>query len=505
MKHNRYKNVVLFFAICMIYTIQAQKFDKKFVENFTTNKDVEISIDASNTDIDVKTWNKNQVSVEAFIEVEGLSKKEAEKYFKNWNFEALGNKKKVKIISKGNNSIHSNNDFIFFNDNWVMPEINMPDFDGIAENIFILPNDHYYKMFSGLDSISDKNIFIDIDSLDFDSEKIFMGLEDLDFDFDKYMEDGKEYFFQWKDNANNISIKSKKEWEAFKKTEKYKELKEKMKMSKEKLKKRFEISKEKLHKIDKQKIKKELEKAKSKWEKVDKLIIRKELAKAKEGLKKMKFNYLFDSDSEDMMMNGKKVKIKKRLIIKVPKKATFHLNTRHCKVKLPNTKASGKVSHGTFNANNLNGGKLNISYSPVTINGLHTYDLSLNNVTDAKIASVTNTNMFNNSSGVTIVKVNENVDLSNKFGELLISGIIPDYQSFKLMLDYTEATVNLSEIPSNFVYAIGNISSLFSEKSAMKFTLLDSKSKDMNGNFVVKTKDDTFRIQGKYSQLTMNK
>ncbi|MGB0879152.1 MAG: hypothetical protein ACPGTO_01145 [Polaribacter sp.] len=505
MKHKSYKKLLFLFLAGIISIVQAQKFDKKFTENFTTNKDVEISIDASNTDIDVRTWNKNQVSVEAFIEVEGLSKKEAEKYFKNWNFEALGNKKKVKITSKRNNLFHSNNDFIFFNDNWVMPEINIPDVEGIAENVFILPNDHYYKMFSGLDSINDKNIFIDIDSLDFDSEKVFIGLENLDFDFDKYMEDGKEYFFQWKDDANNITIKSKKEWEAFKKTKKYKELKEKMKKSREKMKKQFAISRKKLHKIDKQKIRKELKKAKHTWEKVDKVIIKKDLAKARKELKKMKFNYFFDSDSEDIMMNGKKVKIKKRLVIKVPKKATFDLNTRHCKVKLPNTKASGKVSYGTFDANNLNGGKLNISYSPVTINGLHTYNLSLNNVTDAKIASVTNTNMFNNSSGVRIVKVNENVDLSSKFGELLISNINPDYQSFKLMLDYTEATVHLSEIPNNLVYAIGNKPSLFSDTPSVKFNGLNSKSKDMNGNFIVKTKDNTLHIQGKYSQLTVKK
>jgi len=158
MKHKSYKNALLLFVACIISTVQAQKFDKKLTENFTTNKDVEISIDATNTDIEVTTWNKNQVSVEACIEVEGVSKKEAEKYFKNWNFEALGNKKKVKITSKGSNHFHSNNDFIFFNDNnWVMPKVEIPDLDEISEDIFILPNDHYYGMFSRLDSIADEN------------------------------------------------------------------------------------------------------------------------------------------------------------------------------------------------------------------------------------------------------------------------------------------------------------------------------------------------------------
>ena len=71
-------------------------------------------------------------------------------------------------------------------------------------------------------------------------------------------------------------------------------------------------------------------------------------------------------------------------------------------MKLPNTEAFGKVSYGGFDASNLNGGKLTIDYSKVSINDLNGCTLFLNNVTDAKIASVTNTTMINNSSGLNI-------------------------------------------------------------------------------------------------------
>ena len=50
--------------------------------------------------------------------------------------------------------------------------------------------------------------------------------------------------------------------------------------------------------------------------------------------------------------------VQNKVVFKVPKNATFNLNTRHCKVKLPNTKAFGKVSYGGFNASDLNGGRL---------------------------------------------------------------------------------------------------------------------------------------------------
>jgi hypothetical protein len=204
-------------------------------------------------------------------------------------------------------------------------------------------------------------------------------------------------------------------------------------------------------------------------------------------------------------MNGKKIKIKKRLEIKAPKKAAFDLNIRHCKVKLPNTKVSGRVRYGSFEANDLSGGDLKIYYSPVKINDLNTCALFLKNVTDAKIASVTNTKMSTNFSSVTILTINENVDLQNRFGELTIKKIIPNYQSFNLLLDYTDAAINLTGISKNLVYDIGVKSPKLSDKASIKFNVLDVKLKDINGNFTVKTKDDSFLIQGKYSQLSIKK
>ena len=104
MNHKSYKYVITFLTICCIGTTFAQKFEKKFSENFKTNKDVKIYINASHTDINVTSWNKNEVQVNAIIEVEGVDKEVAEKYFKNWEFDALGNKRKVEIKSRDSNN-----------------------------------------------------------------------------------------------------------------------------------------------------------------------------------------------------------------------------------------------------------------------------------------------------------------------------------------------------------------------------------------------------------------
>ena len=79
MNHKLYKPIITLMAICFLGYTYAQKFEKKFTENFNVNKDVEVAINASNTEINVTTWNKNEVQVKAYIEIEGLSKEEAEK------------------------------------------------------------------------------------------------------------------------------------------------------------------------------------------------------------------------------------------------------------------------------------------------------------------------------------------------------------------------------------------------------------------------------------------
>ncbi|MBL4568379.1 MAG: hypothetical protein JKY69_01495 [Flavobacteriaceae bacterium] len=82
MKFNKHKIIGLLCTVLFISSIQAQKYDKKYSEKFKVNKDVQLVINANNADINVSTWNKNEVSVEAVITVEGLSKKDAKKFLK---------------------------------------------------------------------------------------------------------------------------------------------------------------------------------------------------------------------------------------------------------------------------------------------------------------------------------------------------------------------------------------------------------------------------------------
>jgi hypothetical protein len=447
MNHKLYKPIITLIAICFLGYTYAQKFDKKFTENFKVNKDVEVAINASNTEINVTTWNKNEVQVQGYIEIEGLSKEKAEKYFKNWNFEALGNRSKVKITSQGNNSLGLRNDFVIFNNmDFNFPDIQMPNLDSII--------------------IPDMNFNFDID---FDYENLLEDLDDLDLD----MGENGNYSFQWNDDDTHIIIKSKKEWETFKKSKQFKELKKKMSVNKVKMKKSIAETKEKM--------KEGLAKAKLEYQKVDKTEIKRALSEAKKHIMEMKLN--FNSDSNNITIDGKKIKIIKRLEIKVPKNATFDLNTRHCKVKLPNTVAFGKVSYGDFNVANLSGGKLSIDYSKVSINDLKGCTLSLNNVTDAKIASVTNATMNNNSSGIHILKINNDVKIYDEFGDLTIEDFNPKFGEFILNLSHTNATLNLVNTNCGFKYNVNNVKLENKRAALLKENNINNNIINVNGDY----------------------
>jgi hypothetical protein len=224
--------------------------------------------------------------------------------------------------------------------------------------------------------------------------------------------------------------------------------------------------------------------------------IKEELAKARKQMNNVKKEYFFNTNSNDVMINDKKVKIKKKITIKVPKGATFDLNTRHCKVKLPQTTASGKVSYGKFIAEGLTGGDLKVYYAPVDITTLQSANLSLHNVTDASIASVTNTTLFSSSGELKINTIFSNVNLESSFGELSIEKFDASIADFKLVLNQSDATINLTGLKKhlNFESDDVTVSTLGTKE----------KSKDgikMTGKFSVISNNKKFKILGKYSEL----
>ncbi len=521
----RYRQFSVQFILLLLIgqTLFAQEHKKEYAEKFYTNKDVSIDIDASNTEIEVISWDKNEVSIKNLIKVEGVDKKEAEKYFENSKLKATGNKSNIRIEAVNNGSLGNDRSKVFVYNS----SSNDP-------NVIFLEGDVAFEI-PEIPEIPE----IHIPEINIDD--IVTGLEDITFDFEKYTADGDTYFFKWKDGVNDITIKSKKEWEAFKKTPKYKKLKkeekkriEELKRVREKLraerekrsvekkkqiverKKQIALKREKRMKaIKERKELREKKIAKEREERREEIQrMRDELRNVRESLREThrihignhgRVYHFSTNGKTPEATNGKKVKITNKIIIKVPKEAQLNLNTRHCKVKLPKTKVNGKVSYGAFKAENLEGGKLEVSFSPVTIQSLNNGVLFLNNVADAKIASVTNTLLDTKSSEVLISNLKGNVELINSYGGVQIKEIEKNASKIKVYLNYATATVNTAAIDDDMVFSWEDSSGSIRDGSDFEMSIEGEGKKKIKGSFILKTKDKKVQIKGKYTQLTLHK
>ena len=75
--------------------------------------------------------------------------------------------------------------------------------------------------------------------------------------------------------------------------------------------------------------------------------------------------------------------------------------------------------------------------------------ISLNNITDATIASVINSNLISNSSKLKIQNLESDVELTSKFGELVIDKVVSSLKGLKLDLRFSDATIDLKNLKEN--------------------------------------------------------
>jgi hypothetical protein len=460
-----YKYKLIAFLILITVVTQAQTFDKKIKENFKVNPDVEIIINATNMDVAIETWNRNEVSVEVVMEVEGVAEKEAEKILKNWKFEALGNKSKVKITSLSNNTFYEfNHDFDFDHDfdfkfdffeidvdipHFEMPEMpempeipelpEMPEMPEMQEFEFdyqAYKNDSTYlknykmRVAEGVEKFKNSNWKKNLDSIRNSSG---------------YKKKMKEFKEATKKMAKDLKeSKWFKEIQELQNSEEFKQQMEQARIATEKATKEIFVNKDKI--LEQVKLVKEANKA------------------ALEEIKRMKEEGKLDSlhnYSENVYFfnstnKNSKVKIKKYLKIKVPKKATFNLNVRHGKVTIPesNKKISANMSYGDFVGGTITGDKNELIFtnSPVIINSLISSNITLKNVPSAKFGTFENVNLFSNSSNVVIDEIGSDVALSQKFGTIKVKKIIPNFNKLNLILDYAKANLDFSN--ASYVFQI---------------------------------------------------
>ena len=425
MKLMRFKLITMIVSLT-VFGVYGQKQSKTFNELFNVNSETVLDINTSNTDIEFETWEKNQIAVEATIELDGASAEEAAEYFEKGGIEIVGNSKKVEVKTGTENKwlfTHSMDELHNLN-------IEIPDFHFEMPEMPELAEMHLGE------------ILIDL------SDMPMPPVPAVEFDYEAYKKDGEKYLKKWQkkfDKGFDKEYQQKMEaWSA-----KMDVKREAMEKRHEEMGQRHEEMMEKRLEAQERRMEAQAEVMEKRAEAMEQRA--EEMAKKREKLFEERENHENDANIFYYSSEGenKKFKIKKMIKIKMPKGTKIKMNVRHGEVKLAgNTKnINARLSYSTLLAATIDGDETSImtSYSPISVQkwnyGLLQADYSEN----VDLNEVLNLRLSTTSSNVTINKLLETVIINNKMGPLKINSISKNFKEIDISLQNAELTCDLPE------------------------------------------------------------
>ena len=493
MKTKYYTLLLLMF--CFTFSVSAQQQLTKLSKKIDVTKDVNIDLNTSYVEIEIDTWNKNTLEVEAYIEGEKLSKEELQEALKHWDLKVEGSGDYVKISSEGSHSSWSNHHSL----NLKLEDLNL-DLESLKSledlNLFIaeMPEMPEMPELPEMPEIA----HVDMPELP-DLPELPEGVTNVSFDTEAYEKDGEAYLNKWS-----------KEFE-----EEYgKEYGEKMKAWGRKMAKidfsRYEHDmeewgerfgeeygekmeawgKEFEHRFDD----KWAEKMEAWGEKYGKemeeraLVMEKRMEAREKSMNKraeaMEKRHEERAHAREKRHEAHERRshsraklhlrggnVKKTIKIKMPKKAKLKMNVRHGELKMSsvinNLKAD--ISHGVFVANHIDGSEtsINVSYSPIDINTWSLGELNIKYVEDAHIQTVESMMLNSISSDIVLSNLLSNAIIDGSFGDLTIDNIADSFSNLNIVLDNSDALLALPKSDYTLFYK-GNRSKLNNEMTSQK-------------------------------------
>lgn len=488
----------IFFVVLALHTmcLNAQKQTKTIKENFNVADNAILNINTSNTDIEFETWNKYQVEIEVFIEIEGAEQKDMQAYFDQNQITIKGNSKQIDITTGVEKTwffqhATGNNLSAEFAEEFYMPEITaIPDLDflGFVIDSLQMPPvppvpvpDFDYKAFE-----KDGDAYMKKWQKEFDKG---FGKE-----YEKKME-------AWQAKAEISQRAIEKQVEARmkvyekrneKQREAYEERREALEERNEKQREAYEDRREAL--------------MERKEELANRLHERADIIHLRTGgtAHEKKPNVYYYSSNKNR--KGEKVKIKKYIRIKMPKSATLKMNVRHGEVKLAeNTRnINATLSYSDLLASVIEGDKTEIdaSYSPVRVQKWNYGKLKVNYSDNVSLEEVKNITLSCNSSEVTIDRVLESIFLENDFGAVTINTIDADFSNVDISMKNAELKCKLPKTP--FTILVNGEFSKFCSPEVLKL------NKTKNNNLVMykgfnanKNSNKSIHITSKYSTVVL--
>ena len=400
---------LLLIIVLSVFVCSGQKNSKVYKETFKVVDSAILEIKTSYADIEFDTWDKNEVSIEATVVLEGATEEDAALYFKNEPIQILGSSKRIVVTSNNKGpSAFSSGHFTMDDFSFNMPEINA--MKHIVVELPELPEMPEFPELPEMPPLPSVSAF--------------------KFDYKAYEEEGDAYLKKWqKDFDKNFDKDYQEKIEAW--SEKMEAKMEKAEIKREKAQIRMEaahLERERAHEQREQAHRLEEERHRNDPAAHRKVFI------SREG-KTKNFN------------------IKKKLKIKLPKSTKMNLNIRHGEVKLAqqtfNLKAT--LSHSNLSGNIIEGNNtmVNASYSPVAIQKWNYGSLKADYSDYITLDEVLFLNLNATSSDVTINKILKKVVINNKFGPLKINYVDGGFKDINITMQNAELECNLPNSACN--------------------------------------------------------
>jgi hypothetical protein len=407
--------------VCSGIVLGQEKTSKTYKEHFNVAPDAIVELNTSHADIAFETWDKNEVEVVATIELEGASPEEAKRYFENNAIEIVGNSSKVQIDTG--------------------PEASWSHFSAPVPPIII-----------DIPEVPDiEPIFLDLRIPDLPPMPELPPVPPVpmqSFDYDAYQKDGEKYLKQWK-----------KEYEkSFDKEymEKIEAWSDRMKATEDERKKQMEEWEKEHEEMmrDREEHREELQQQREEMKQMameQRQQAREQVQMAREQAREAHRAVIISGSDEHDAPNvfyrhgegeGKNLKIKKTIKIKMPKSLKLKMNVRHGEVKLAeNTRnLNATLSYARLLGATIDGNLTNItaSYTPVDV--LHWNYGALKTDFSDKVAlkEVKNLDLKANSSNVTIDRLLNKASIENNLGVLYINSVADNFDSMTVVMQNGE-------------------------------------------------------------------
>lgn len=418
-------NFLILAGLITVFNVRAQTQKKTYSESFNVNQNTEININTSHTDIEFDTWNKNQVSVEAVIELEGATEEEAERFFKNNGIKILGNSSEIEISTKNEASWSGahlagvpgyDEDFVieipdiapFFADIEIPDLPDLPEM-AVAPNMAPLPP---------------------LPPMEFGA-----------FDYEEYQERGEAYLEEWseqfRESFDEDWAKQMEEWgEQFKLN-----MKEYQEHQQEYMKEHEAMREERLK--EQEAMRKEAEELREEARVLQQEALKEAREMEKEAKRVHRDVIISGNNSRAPKIyyhspDGKsgKYKVKRSIKIKMPKSLKLNMNVRHGKVILAeNTKnLNASLSYASLLASTIDGDKTNIvaAYSPVSVERWNVGSLNTKYSGEIALKDVKYLTLDATSSEVVIDRLLKKASLKNNLGSLIIQSISPEFTAIDI-------------------------------------------------------------------------